>query len=231
MNEYVYLNFPVQMMQGGFTKMKKICSDAIDYGIYDYMKRNQLGGFDGFKIALMELNLTCANQKMGYNSTKEIYQQVQDSIDKPVTVSVKKDMLFEFYKNDKSEFEIAVFLAYVGLKSIIGTKPYIKITNDYLIARMFGYGSIAELEKDYSEERVKYSTRYHLDKVKAKLESQFGLKLYGQKTRGFYFSFKLSLSDLVYYAELKRESRKEKERKALKADTINQVLNHFKGKK
>ena len=119
----------------------------------------------------------------------------------------------------------------MALKSIIGKKPYIKITNDYLLARMFGYSSVIELEKDCTAELCKYSTRYHLDKVKTKLESSFGLKLYGQKTRGFYVSFKLSLIDLVYYAELKRESRKEKERKALKSDTINTVLNHFKSKK
>jgi hypothetical protein len=231
MNDYVYLNFPVQMMQGGFTDMKAVCSKAIDYGIYDYMVRNGFSGVVGFGEALKELQLTCKNHSGGLKVSKDIYQQLKDSLEKPVTVSVKKDLLFEYFKNDKSEFEIAVFLGYVGLKSIIGKKPYIKITNDYLLARMFGCSSVVELENDYSAERCKYSTRYHLDKVKTKLESDFGLKLYGQKTRGFYVSFKLPLLDLVYHAELKRESRKEKERKALKSDTINQVLNHFKSKK
>ena len=231
MSEYVYLNFPVQIMQGGFTDVKAVCSKAIDYGIYDFMLRNGLSGVNGFGEALKELQLTCKNHAGGLKVSKDIYQQLKDSLEKPVTVSIKKDLLFEYFKNEKSEFEIAVFLGYVGLKSIIGKKPYIKITNDYLLARMFGYSSVIELKKDFSAECCKYSTRYHLDKVKTKLESSFGLKLYGQKTRGFYVSFKLSLLDLVYHAELKRESRKEKERKAEKSDTINQVLNHFKSKK
>jgi hypothetical protein len=231
MNEYVYLNFPVQMMQGGFTDIKAVCLKAINYGTYDYMVRNGFSGVNGFSEALKELDITYGNHEAGFKSSKDIYQQTKDSIEKLVTVSIKRDLLFEYFKNDKSEFEIAVFLGYVALKSIIGKKPYIKITNDYLLARMCGYSSIVELEKDYSPERCKYSTRYHLDKVKTKLESDFGLKLYGQKTRGFYVTFKLSLLDLVYHAELKRESRKEKERKALKTDTINQVLNHFKSKK
>lgn len=195
------------------------------------MVRNGFSGVVGFGEALKELGITHGNHATGLKSSEDIYQQTKDSIERPVTVSIKKDLLFEYFKNEKSEFEIAVFLGFVGLKSIIGKKPYIKITNDYLIARMFGYSSVIELEKDYSAERCKYSTRYHLDKVKTKLESDFSLKLYGQKTRGFYVSFKLSLLDLVYHAELKRETRKEKERKALKSDTINQVLNHFKTKK
>lgn len=231
MNEYVYLNFPVQMLQGGFTDIKAVCSKAIDYGIYDFMVRNGLSGVSGFVEAMQEMGITHGNHAKGLKSSEDIYQQTKDSIERPVTVSIKRNLLFEYFKKDKSEFEIAVFLGFVALKSIIGKKPYIKITNDYLLARMFGYGSVVEFQNDDSAYCWKYSTRYHLDKVKKKLESDFSLKLYGQKTRGFYVSFKLSLLDLVYHAELKRETRKEKERKALKSDTINQVLNHFKSKK
>ena len=231
MSEYVYLNFPVQLMQGGFTDLKAVCSKAIDYGIYDFMVRNGFSGVVGFGQALLELGITHGNHTKGLNTSADVYQETKDSIEKPVTVSIKRELLFEYSKNEKSEFEIAVFLGYVGLKSIIGKKPYIKITNDYLLARMFGYSSVIEFQNDDSAYCWKYSNRYHLDKVKAKLESDFSLKLYGQKTRGFYVSFKLSLFDLVYYAELKRESRKEKERKAEKSDTINQVLHHFKNKK
>lgn len=231
MAEYVYLNFPVQMMQGSFKNINSVCSKVIDYGIYDYMVRNGFSGISGFGEALNDLGITNGNHATGLKASADTYQQTKDSIERPVTVSIKRELLFDFFKNDKSEFDVAVFLGFVAIKSIIGKKPYIKITNDYLLARMFGYNSVIELADEGSGYFCKYSKRYHLDKVKAKLESSYGLKLYGLKTRGFYISFKLPLIDLVYYAELKRESRKEKERKALKSDTINQVLNHFKSKK
>jgi hypothetical protein len=57
----------------------------------------------------------------------------------------------------------------------------------------------------------KYTSRYQLDKIKSELELNWGLKLYGYHTRGYYASFKLDLPDLAEKAEAKRISLRRKE--------------------
>ena len=54
-------------------------------------------------------------------------------------------------------------------------------------------------EPDNSEEQLmqKYSMRYHIDNVLLELQTNWGLKLYSDHSRGFYLSFTKSLEELA----------------------------------
>lgn len=64
-----------------------------------------------------------------------------------------------------------------------------------------------------SEQILKYNKEYWFRKIKPELILNWGLKYYSRYTRGFYVSFKLSLEDLVFVAEKRRKSTKEKQLK------------------
>lgn len=55
-------------------------------------------------------------------------------------VSVKKEIMFDFYKNreKKSEYEMVLFAMFMGVKSIIGNKDFCATTSDMIKCRMIG---------------------------------------------------------------------------------------------
>jgi len=70
---------------------------------------------------------------------------------------------------------------------------------------------------------TKYTSRYQLDKIKRELEINWGLKLYGNHTRGYYVSFELALDNLIMQAELKRKRYKEKQLRNRKNEALRMV--------
>jgi hypothetical protein len=79
-------------------------------------------------------------------------------------------------------------LAYLAIKSIIGSKPYIKLTNEFLIARMAGCATIAELPNPLPLPLADYATRRKLDKIKFELQTAWNVNIYSRYVRGFYAS-------------------------------------------
>ena len=76
---------------------------------------------------------------------------------------------------------------------------------------------------------LKYNNRYQLDKIKLDLQLNWGLKLYGNHTRGFYVSFSMSLESLIKQAELRRKKYKLKGLQRQKEDAKKAVLLAIKG--
>lgn len=65
-------------------------------------------------------------------------------------------------------------------------------------------------EQNNSTEKFmkKYSIRYHIDNVLLELQTNWGLKLYSDHSRGFYLSFTKSLEELaVISIESKSKSK------------------------
>ena len=102
-------------------------------------------------------------------------------------------------------------LAYLAIKSIVGTKPYVHITNEFLIARMGGYPSIKAVPEELPEPLAKFATRRKLDSIKFELRKSWNVNIYGFRVRGFYVSIdnQFSLEDLIYEVERRRKSATE----------------------
>jgi hypothetical protein len=142
-------------------------------------------------------------------------------------VGINRDAFFDFYKSYKDEFERACLLAFLALKSIVGNKAYIKLDNLYLLSRMDGKpratSSIAELSNEVS----KYANDYQMRKIKFELSQSWGLTTYSRYTRGFYVSFTLSLEELVFEAEKRRKSLKEKQARQRECNAVQAALNRL----
>jgi len=200
-----YLTFPVIILKDGIKDIKQVTNDAMFYCLYDYCQ-----GKKGTQAALIqgaekELGINYGNKKEAYSRGEILYNSIPERSPK---TSIRKEIIFDFYKEYKTEFEIITFLAFAAFRSILQKQAYVRTTNDILIRRMAGNLK----EKDpLPKEFLKFNKRYQLDKIKKELQINWGLKLYGHNNRGYYVSFQLELIQLIRYAELKRKSRKEKE--------------------
>lgn len=59
------------------------------------------------------------------------------------------------------------------------------------------YADIPEPDNTAEQLMQKYSMRYHIDNVLLELQTNWGLKLYSDHSRGFYLSFTKSLEELA----------------------------------
>ncbi|MCA0229825.1 MAG: hypothetical protein LCH91_05135 [Bacteroidetes bacterium] len=228
-----FFTFPVELLRGAFTNIAGVCSDAFAYAVYVRCKtygETPLRGVLYFRIAY-----DATEAKGVYVRGRELY----DSFTRPVLVSVNKAIVFNFMGNPKTDFEIAVFCAFCGLRSIIGTKPYVKTNNGLLLARMFGYASVKEFEalkEKHSYYLDNFSTaqkiRYQLTKkiIRNELVLTWGLKYYSSQSKGFYASFKLGLDALVLYAKKSRKSTKLKQQQQEEKQIVERIERQLRGK-
>lgn len=211
-----YFNAPIQLLSGFLVNSKKSINDVMDYSCYEHSVNEGVsleGAADFFGIILRDIP-----------NVKKNGAQLYRTIDKSVVVGINKNKLFEFYKEEKTEFEKACFLAFLSLKSILQKKPYCKIENKFFLARMDGKCKSIKDLTELSEQVFKYSNEYQTVKIKRALADSWGLVTYSRYTRGFYVSFSLSLTDLIYEAEKRRQSVKNKQRKEFENNALKMAL-------
>lgn len=217
----VFLHYPIRFHQKAFDNIHSVMADGIDYAIHAQSRKYDHEDIkDNIKAAAHYLGL-CLPDSYNYQRGSALLRG-----EGKVMVNVSRHMLFEFYEHQKSEVEVACFCAFTGIKSILGKKPFVKITNAFLLARMFGFDSISDMPGQIQSGSLfqKYSSRYHLDRIKGDLIENWGLKLYARSMRGFYVSLSLSYEDLVRHAESNRKSRQVKKRKAEEAEIVKRIL-------
>lgn len=224
-----YFTFPIALLQGAFTDMGAVCNKAVNYAVYvrceDYQE-TPAEAFNFFGISGDPEN----SHKDG--------EILHDSLDRPPLVSVHKDIVFDFYKNPKTDFERLVFCAFCAVRSIIGKGQFAKSNNQLLIARMFGFRNFKELEATKHQPlhyQSCFSTpqkvRYHLNEkiIARELCLHWGLKYYSNRTRGFYVSFIMSFEELVIEGERRRKStligQKKQQEKAIVERVKHQMKN------
>lgn len=159
---------------------------------------------------------------------KEIKQQMPEHEPMPM---VNKDLLFRFRDNEKSEFELAQFLCYIAVKSILGTKVSAKTNKQHIVSRMFGYSSIkhvpSKMNKQITELFKKYSTRYHIDKLIQALELEtWNVITYSHNMRGMYIAManKITIDELALTGERKKQKFKIAELKNKKCEATKKAL-------
>ncbi|VBB48199.1 hypothetical protein TRIP_D440217 [uncultured Paludibacter sp.] len=132
--------------------------------------------------------------------------------DKEPFPMIDKNKLFEFRDEEKTEFQLIVFAANVGMRSILGTKPYCKTTKELILCRAFGFNTMRDLEKEKPPLFKKYFNRYQTDKILNEIEiGNWNLFRYSsQNMRGMFIAYKrrISLEKLVEVVEEKSRKRK-----------------------
>ncbi len=127
-------------------------------------------------------------------------------------VSVKIGLLFEFISQNKTEYQIMLLAAYMGVKAIIGNKPFARTTKSYILANMFGCMNEQELQtllvepgnETLAELYKKYSTRKMFEKINIDLQEKgFVPEWLPMGKAGTYVSTKLSHK--VFLKEVNKE--------------------------
>lgn len=125
-----------------------------------------------------------------YKAVKHI-ESFEKNYGKDAEVNVKQEMLAEFI-NSANRFDS--FRAYLGIKSKIGLKKFVKINKPDILGRMIGCKSTAAFEHYKTNKYLmptveKYSKRCHMDKLlKDLIKSGFIMYFSNQGWRYIYLS-------------------------------------------
>jgi hypothetical protein len=179
---------------------------------------NEMPKSDAIECARGGLGIIYSNIDFAFKDGEMLYNSIPDRSPK---TSINKDIIFDFYKNEKTEFEVVVFLAFAAIRSILQRQPFVKVTNEYLLGRMAGNAKKGDALPYWLEI---YKTRYQLDKIKNELQLNWGLKLYANHVRGFYVSFKMDIRTLAFHVEKRRKKTRERELAAIKKEAKEMAI-------
>lgn len=190
--EYQYLTFPIQLLNNVYNEPRKAMENVFFYCFFSNCER--VKGEDmsiKMRKAQAITGIRYKSPIEAYEIGKSLFESMPANVPK---TSLKIDLINEFYTTDKTEFERVCFLAFAAIRSILQTKQYCKIDNEYLVSRMASNASKGE---DLPEWIKPYNNRYQLDKIKKALQVDWRLNLYAKQMRGFIVSFKLNYEQLV----------------------------------
>jgi len=216
MSEVKYFNFPIQLLKDMFINKQQTFHNILYYALYTHSLKLELGNesFDNFLSAEKFYNISLGggvtDKRRKFKEGKYLYDSIDKSSPK---VGLNITIFWDFYKNDKTELDLACLAAFLAIRSILGEKPYCKTTNAFLWARMCGYRNKINNVSELTPAVAKYANEYQTKKIKNKLSDDWYLVTHSHYTRGFYVSFTLDIDALVYEAEKRRKSTKDKQRK------------------
>jgi hypothetical protein len=215
-----YVNFPIPMLKGLHINSKKFLDNAYEVGIYSYSLTLHGPEEKRYSDALRFFGIRISDFSIRLNKVKDLFYTIP--IGSPY-VGIERDIVYDYYNNEKSEFDIICLSAFLCIRSILGTKSYCK-TNKYLIhARMLGYSTPKDLPSNLTPLEEKYKIRWHMDKVMQELQTDWYLKTISNHQRGMYVSFDLSLDELAAKSEMNKQFTKAKKLKALKKEAIQKA--------
>lgn len=134
---------------------------------------------------------------------------------------ISRTVFWDYYHNDKSQWQIAELLGYLAIKSIVGKRPSRKVGEKLLKARMSGLHAIKDGAIDASIEE--FLTESRMRSLKVRLCLNWGMKKSPTNARGFWVSMgnKTSLVGLIIASKQatkksKIKRLKDQEREALR---------------
>lgn len=168
-------------------------SIAVDF--YTIRETLRLFNIDGDYLSVLETG-------------KKIYDSMQPKEPMPM---ININQLLEFRDEDKGEVDLMTFTFNIGIRSIIGSKSYVKTNKDHILCRAFGYSSVKDIPAEKRQLFVKYEIRHHRDKILNLLKiGNWNLLFYSTKMRGMYIAFKdkIELKELISIAEKQKPKNK-----------------------
>ncbi|MDR2474429.1 MAG: hypothetical protein LBD45_01090 [Bacteroidales bacterium] len=218
-----YLTFPIEFLADAFTDIRKVCDCIFDYAIYVQSLKYEAESeseIEAVEKAARFFEIELGNVKAAFNNGYNLFEEYGARVAK---ASIRKEIIFDYYRSRKNEAEIAAFCAFCATKSIIGVKSYCK-TNKFLIhARMFGHNTVSKTTfKSLLEE--KYFKRYNFDKLIKELQYNWGMNMISNRCRGFYISYDIGLEELAIISEKAKQKSRDLQLKLAKDDAIKKAI-------
>lgn len=220
--EHRYFNFPIQLLTGFMVDSKKSLHDIYCYSAYEHsLKMINDTEIERIIVSAEWFGIKSKDHLSVLKNGKTLYDSIP--LKSPKT-GINLTIWWDFYNNDKTEFDKICLLGFLALKSIVQQKSYCKTNNKLWLARMNGNSKCDEFN-GMPEVLNKYNTERLRVKIKNELQLNWGLVHYSHYTRGFYISFKINLDSLVLCAESKRKSNQLIKMKTEKKQAMNKAKN------
>lgn len=222
----LYFNFPVQLLSGFLNDHVHVLHNIVYYGLYAHTLKLKHGDYyEKFNASLKYYGLTYEDSSKAMEEAEDFYWDFNKHHgSKNPMVGINKNIYFRYLNNETSEFSKVCLLGFLAMKSILQRKPYCKMNNLFWLSRMDGRAKKVDSPLNLSSGILKYFNEYQTKKIKNELQDNWNLVHYARYTRGFYVSFKLDKEKLMYEAEMKRKSTKEKQRKFEEKAMLKRVL-------
>lgn len=221
-DEKKYFNFPIVLLENFLEDDRHCLKNILDYAIYLHSLSLEYGDEeDKIKSSANFFNVSLGDWERTEKNGEILYESIPNNT--PM-VGMSLSVFWDYYKNDKTEFEKVTLLGFLAIKSILQKKAYCKITNNYWLSRMDGKAKSIEDYNQLSSSIKKYANEYQTKKIKSELRDYWSLVTYARYTRGFYVSLKLNLEQLIYEAEKRRKSTKEKQAKSAQKIALDKAL-------
>ena len=207
-NNNKYCIFPISLIGGMFENKKRTILKILHFVV---KKQMQILKYDTYIEKMLTTTKYFGIDFFKVFGSEHTFNSIDSDISqtKIAKVKIKVEILLDYFKNEKSEFEIECFCGYCALKSMIGNKKIFKGTVKFLLSRMF---------PDSNNLKNKYKKHYHYRKLMKELEINWGLKKLSSNARGFYFSFTGDYDELEQIRAQKKakwEAIKQAKRKAI----------------
>lgn len=226
-NDERYLNFPIQLLSGFVIDSKKVLDNICDYAVYKHSLDLEFGtDLEKVKASLGYFNFQENYAPTAFKNGKIVYESIP--VGTPY-VGLNLSIFWDFYRNDKHEFDKICLLGFLAIKSILQKNTYCKIDNKFWLSRMDGRPKNVNDYTELSDGIWMYANEYQTKKIKTALRDNWGLVTYSRYTRGFYISYSLTLEQLIYEAEKRRKATKEKQYKLQEKEALKNVLERLTG--
>ncbi len=200
--ETKYLNFPVRQIPYILTDRYKAMNAIITYAVVSYARTKGI-------------TIKAAGEFFGVTPGSEIKEEaIYCHKGSNSLTSINVHTAFEFRDNRKSDFDTLCLVANLACRSIIGKRSYCLVRKDLIFSRMSGEDKC--VHPHFYKPKVKKLAgeggRRRWDKVRAVLETVYGLKIYAPHgTRGMYMSYDLTPEDLAFNVESMKANKKKKQ--------------------
>lgn len=206
-NDVTYLNFPLSLLKYAFCDIRVATQNMIDFGIYK--RALKIEGDD------LETQMKNASKALGiklYKPEPVIRRALEVNSNfgnDKINVSANKNILFNFRDSKKTDFEIACFCAYCAVKSILGSKQYVRTNKGFILGRMLGLNKRIEIDRG-GKESISFTKKEAFEYVYDVSFLEININTINGAIRTGELKMnecnKIKRSDLHEWIEVKRES-------------------------
>ena len=224
MDKAIYYNAPCELYRHFLRSDKdfmKVLCDIPAFVLYDACKamyKSKLNE-EVIKEKVKGYGINYLNPVGSWKDGEALYiEYVEKAMNAPAYFSISKKTYWRFRDGESTEFDRALLLAYLAIKSMVGKRDMIRTNMAAICSRMDG--NTKPQKTEYLSDGVKkYLNRYWINKLLSALYEKRGVTFYGgnssHKVRGFYCSTTLTMEELIIKAEADMKERRSKPKNPL----------------
>lgn len=231
-----FFTFPATLMTGwweSYDKFKCCINRGLDYDILNYTYECEFTNVTDDDKVIKAVHESFGLSTWNYDNEchiitrmrkdKEIYN-LYHSDDKGVFFSLPKDLFWEFYKNKKSFNDMALLVAYLSIKSLLGKRIVTK-TNKYAITARMACNTSLRKTTPLPEEIKKFQSRKRYDRLKRELFEFYKVGFYSDKgIRGTYVTLKRNENNEVDFNFMIEQAEKYEVQGTSKNDPLKEAI-------